>query len=177
MTQETTVRQVRRGGGGIESDGIERAAVRDGELEVTLRGGQVLRFPAMWLRDSCPCTECADPVGGQKLHDVTDIGQGITLLVLTLALILACLAARRLNGALLTAVSLAVASVLTELVLKPLIGETIGRPAVLSYPSGHTTTAFTLTAVIVVLLADPPSGRPAPHSRLCRLFRAAPSCR
>jgi gamma-butyrobetaine dioxygenase len=73
VTQETTVRQVRRGGGGIESDGIERAAVRDGELEVTLRGGQVLRFPAMWLRDSCPCTECADPVGGQKLHDVTDI--------------------------------------------------------------------------------------------------------
>lgn len=100
------------------------------------------------------------------LHDVTNIGQGITLLVLTLALILACLAARRLNGAILSALSLAVASVLTEVVLKPLIGETIGRPAVLSYPSGHTTTAFTLTAVVVVLLVDPPSGRPAPAIRL-----------
>jgi gamma-butyrobetaine dioxygenase len=27
----------------------------------------------MWLRDSCPCAECADPVSGQKLHDVIDI--------------------------------------------------------------------------------------------------------
>jgi gamma-butyrobetaine dioxygenase len=50
-----------------------RAECRDGELELTLARGQVLRFPAMWLRDSCPCAECADPASGQKLHDVTDI--------------------------------------------------------------------------------------------------------
>jgi gamma-butyrobetaine dioxygenase len=50
-----------------------RAERRDGELELTLAPGQVLRFPAMWLRDSCPCAECADPASGQKLHDVTDI--------------------------------------------------------------------------------------------------------
>ena len=48
-----------------------RAGCRDGEL--MLAGGAALRFPAMWLRDSCPCAECADPASGQKLHDVTDI--------------------------------------------------------------------------------------------------------
>jgi gamma-butyrobetaine dioxygenase len=33
----------------------------------------VLRYPAVWLRDNCPCAECTDPGSGQKLHDVTDL--------------------------------------------------------------------------------------------------------
>jgi gamma-butyrobetaine dioxygenase len=49
-----------------------RARVSDGELELAV-GGRVLRFPAVWLRDNCPCAECADPVSGQKLHDITDV--------------------------------------------------------------------------------------------------------
>jgi len=49
------------------------AVARDGELELTVAGGRALRFPAVWLRDNCPCAGCADPAGGQKLHDVTDI--------------------------------------------------------------------------------------------------------
>jgi gamma-butyrobetaine dioxygenase len=52
---------------------VTQVTVRGGDLELTLAGGRVLRYPAIWLRDSCPCAECADPVSGQKLHDVTDI--------------------------------------------------------------------------------------------------------
>jgi DUF971 family protein len=48
------------------------AGSRDGELELAT-GDRVLRYPAVWLRDSCPCAECTDPGTGQKLHDVTDI--------------------------------------------------------------------------------------------------------
>jgi membrane-associated phospholipid phosphatase len=100
------------------------------------------------------------------LHAVADIGAGLPLLALTAVLVLACLAAGRLNGAILTVVSLAIASGLTELVLKPLVHETIGRPPALSYPSGHMTNAFSLIAVIAVLLVSPPSGRPGRRLRL-----------
>jgi gamma-butyrobetaine dioxygenase len=41
-------------------------------LELSV-AGRALRFPAIWLRDNCPCADCADPVSGQRLHDVTDI--------------------------------------------------------------------------------------------------------
>jgi gamma-butyrobetaine dioxygenase len=47
----------------------------DGDLELTVAGG-VLRYPAVWLRDNCPCAVCADPLSGQKLHDITDIAPG-----------------------------------------------------------------------------------------------------
>ena len=33
----------------------------------------MLRFPAVWLRDNCPCAECLDPGSGQKLTDVTEL--------------------------------------------------------------------------------------------------------
>jgi gamma-butyrobetaine dioxygenase len=42
------------------------------DLELTA-GGRRLRFPAVWLRDHCPCAECQDPGTGQKLKDITDI--------------------------------------------------------------------------------------------------------
>ena len=42
------------------------------DLELTA-GGRRLRFPAVWLRDNCPCAECQDPGSGQKLKDITDI--------------------------------------------------------------------------------------------------------
>jgi gamma-butyrobetaine dioxygenase len=38
-----------------------------------LTDGRKLRFPAVWLRDNCPCAQCVDPGSGQKLHDITDI--------------------------------------------------------------------------------------------------------
>ena len=42
------------------------------DLELTASGRR-LRFPAVWLRDNCPCTECRDPGSGQKLRDITEI--------------------------------------------------------------------------------------------------------
>jgi gamma-butyrobetaine dioxygenase len=31
------------------------------------------RYPALWLRDNCPCRECADLASGQKLFSITDL--------------------------------------------------------------------------------------------------------
>ena len=42
-------------------------------------GGRLLRFPAVWLRDNCPCAQCLDPGTGQKLHDITDIPEDLML--------------------------------------------------------------------------------------------------
>ncbi len=52
--------------------GIREAGVTGGDLEL-VSDGRRLRFPAVWLRDNCPCTECQDPGSGQKLKDITDI--------------------------------------------------------------------------------------------------------
>ena len=46
------------------------------ELEAN---GDMLRFPAVWLRDNCPCPECLDPGSGQKLKDITDIPNGLAV--------------------------------------------------------------------------------------------------
>jgi len=43
-----------------------------GDLELAA-GGQRLRFPAVWLRDNCPCAECTDPRSRQKFLDIADI--------------------------------------------------------------------------------------------------------
>jgi hypothetical protein len=45
------------------------------DLELTV-SGQVLRFPAVWLRDNCPCPECVAPGTTQKLKDITDLPNG-----------------------------------------------------------------------------------------------------
>ena len=43
-----------------------------GDLELAADGRR-LRFPAVWLRDNCPCAECTDPHSRQKFLDITDI--------------------------------------------------------------------------------------------------------
>ena len=48
------------------------------DLELTA-GGRRLRFPAVWLRDNCPCAECQDPGSGQKLKDITDIPNDLAI--------------------------------------------------------------------------------------------------
>jgi hypothetical protein len=52
-----------------------------GDLELTDPGGRPggLRFPAVWLRDNCPCRECRDPRSGQKLFGVTDIPNDVVV--------------------------------------------------------------------------------------------------
>ena len=43
-------------------------AISDNALE--LDGA---RYPALWLRDNCPCPECADPASSQKHFSITDL--------------------------------------------------------------------------------------------------------
>jgi gamma-butyrobetaine dioxygenase len=50
----------------------------DRGLELSV-GGRVLCFPAVWLRDNCPCPACRDPDSGQKLKDITDIPNGLVV--------------------------------------------------------------------------------------------------
>ena len=35
--------------------------------------GDEARYPAIWLRDNCPCADCAVPGSGQKLFGITDL--------------------------------------------------------------------------------------------------------
>lgn len=81
-------------------------------------------------------------------------GGPVPVAAMALALALACLAWRRFRQAALVIISVPAASVITELVLKPLIGRLMWSS--LSFPSGHTTGVFTLAAVGTVLLIGRP---------------------
>ena len=50
----------------------------DGSLELEA-DGCMLRFPAVWLRDNCPCADCLDPGSGQKLTDITELPAGLAV--------------------------------------------------------------------------------------------------
>jgi undecaprenyl-diphosphatase len=78
--------------------------------------------------------------------------------VMALALALACLTRRRYRGAALVVISVPAASMITELVLKPLIGRLMW--STLSFPSGHTTSVFAVAAVLTVLLIGRPGVGP-----------------
>ena len=93
------------------------------------------------------------------MDQIVDLGNPTPIIALTVIIVLGCLAVRRVNGAILAVVAVLVANALTEAVLKPIVHETIGHPGVLSYPSGHTTSVFTVVAVVAVLLVDPPRTR------------------
>src|SRR5262249_22906219 len=70
------------------------------------------------------------------------------------ALVLACILRRRYGWAALVAISAAVATAVTELVLKPLIGGTSwGNP----FPSGHVTSVVALATALALLLARTPA--------------------
>jgi undecaprenyl-diphosphatase len=73
---------------------------------------------------------------------------------MTAVLILACLLWRRYRAAALLAVSIPAAAVITERLLKPLVGRT--ALGFLSFPSGHATGTFALATAITVLLAGAP---------------------
>jgi len=50
----------------------------EGDLKI-LADGDLLCFPAVWLRDNCPCPDCLDPVSGQKLKDITELPDGLAV--------------------------------------------------------------------------------------------------
>jgi undecaprenyl-diphosphatase len=83
------------------------------------------------------------------------LGTLVPCALITATLILACAAARRWSGAVLTAVAVPAAVGLTEYVLKPVVGRGMGQ----SLPSGHATSMFALAAVCAILLVDPPGRR------------------
>jgi undecaprenyl-diphosphatase len=73
---------------------------------------------------------------------------------MTAVLVLVCLLWRRYRGAALAAISIPAAAVITERLLKPLVGRT--ALGFLSFPSGHATGTFALATAITVLLAGAP---------------------
>jgi membrane-associated phospholipid phosphatase len=80
---------------------------------------------------------------------VADIAKPTRVAVLIAAVVVACIARRRVDGALLAIVGVPAAIAVTE-GLKRLVGRTLNGAPV--YPSGHTTTAFALAAVVMILM-------------------------
>jgi undecaprenyl-diphosphatase len=102
-------------------------------------------------------------VTSPTLTALTWLGDPAEVALVTVAAVAGCVLRRWWRGAVLALVSAPVSSVLTEHVLKPLIGRTIGGalagpdgrvlvPGGLSMPSGHTTAVFTLATLVAVLL-------------------------
>jgi gamma-butyrobetaine dioxygenase len=60
------------------TDGERGGPGRLEALELVI-GGRKLRFPAVWLRDNCPCAECVDPGSGQKFNDITDLPDDLVI--------------------------------------------------------------------------------------------------
>jgi membrane-associated phospholipid phosphatase len=79
-----------------------------------------------------------------------DLGEPVQVTLATVVLAVAFVAWRRVSLAVLAAISVPAAAILTEAVLKPVVGRTLGTS--LSYPSGHTCSAFALATVIIVAL-------------------------
>jgi membrane-associated phospholipid phosphatase len=102
------------------------------------------------------------------LNWLPDLGTLGPVTLMTLALVLACLATRRWTGAVLAAVAEPAATGLTEYVLKPSLGQAIGQ----SFPSGHATSMFALAAICAVLLVDPPRRQVPGTVRLLGVFMA-----
>jgi membrane-associated phospholipid phosphatase len=93
--------------------------------------------------------------GHLKLLDLlARLGDLPAITGITAILMLVCLLRRRYRGAALFALSVPAAAVITERLLKPLVGRTL--LGFLSFPSGHATGTFALATVIAVLLAGAP---------------------
>jgi membrane-associated phospholipid phosphatase len=100
---------------------------------------------------------------GEALHLVADLGQKVGVTVIIAVICVACLAARRANGAVLAVVGAPVAAVVTEKILKPLAGHLYVNA---SYPSGHTTSFFALITTVAVLLTGAPASKVRPAVRI-----------
>ena len=83
---------------------------------------------------------------------VADIAKPSRVALFIAVLVVACVAVRRLDGALLAVVAVPAAILLTE-GLKQLFDRTLNGAPV--YPSGHTATAFALATVVMILMLCP----------------------
>jgi membrane-associated phospholipid phosphatase len=102
------------------------------------------------------------------LNPLAKLGDQLPVTLLAVALVLVCLLIRRWQGAVLVTVGLSGAIVVTEYLLKPFVGRTLGGGQ--SFPSGHATGMFALATAFCVLLAAPPHLKvPAPLRRVLAL--------
>jgi membrane-associated phospholipid phosphatase len=86
-------------------------------------------------------------------------GEPLPVTAMAAVVVLACAARRRYGEAALVAISVPLATAITELVVKPVFGRTSwGDP----FPSGHVTSAVALATAVAVLLARTPAGRRRP---------------
>jgi membrane-associated phospholipid phosphatase len=86
------------------------------------------------------------------VRTVADLGGPAAVVAMTAVLAAALLRLRRGRGAVLAVAAPAVATVLTEVVLKPLVGRTHAGGA--SFPSGHATGFSAVVFVLLVLVLD-----------------------
>ena len=135
----------------------------------------VVAVQAVWIRhgmetgwvDTAVDANVLASLGGRPLLLAVLVwpGEPVPVTAMAAVLVLVCLLRRRYGEAALVAISVPLAAVITELVLKPLIGGTSwGNP----FPSGHVTSAVALAMALTVLLARMPARVP----RLLRLALA-----
>jgi membrane-associated phospholipid phosphatase len=103
-----------------------------------------------WLRDQIGAHHTAL----QLISDLGVLGAELVAVVL----VVAALAVRRRSVAALALISVPFAWILTEFVLKPLVGERIDN--YLTYPSGHTQAVFCVVTVLAVAPLNPAQARP-----------------
>ena len=120
----------------------------------------VIAVQGVWIRhgmetswvDATVNAKVVASLGGHRLLLSVLVwpGEPVPFTAIAAALALTCVLRRRYEGAALVAISLPLATAVTELVLKPLIGGTSwGNP----FPSGHVTSVFALATALTVLLA------------------------
>jgi membrane-associated phospholipid phosphatase len=88
------------------------------------------------------------------LTALTWLGDPGPVTLITALIALACARVRWWRGVALAVLTVPAASVVTEVILKPIINR--GIDGLYSLPSGHTTAAFSMATVGAVLLAGPP---------------------
>jgi membrane-associated phospholipid phosphatase len=87
------------------------------------------------------------------LEPLARLGDQLPVTLMAVVLVVACLLVRRWNGAVLVAVGVSAAIVVTEYLLKPLVDRTLGGGE--SFPSGHATGMFAVATAFSVLIAAP----------------------
>jgi membrane-associated phospholipid phosphatase len=152
------------------------AAARPLAVATVIICGLVTAIQGVWLKhgmetgwlDATVDAKVRSALGGQRalLSVLVWPGERVPVIGMTAALALAGISRRRYREAVLVAISIPLATAVTELVLKPLIGRTPwGDP----FPSGHVTSATALAAAVIVLLTGTPV-------RVPRLLRLATAC-
>jgi membrane-associated phospholipid phosphatase len=167
--------QALRGRGRSAARQLLPAAVRPLAVAVAAACVLVMAVQSVWIRhgmetgwvDTAIDAKVRADLGGHPLLLTVLVWPGapVAVTAVAAALVLACFFRRRYGEAALVAISVPLATAITELVLKPLVGRTSwGDP----FPSGHVTSVAALVTALTVLLVTTPARMP----RLLRLLLA-----